>query len=130
MPKQVIYTALDYEAYKELEIAMKNFQESTHASAEGFYHKSIRLPIGDGVVMEFHGPLVMAGILPLNNPDGSDEDSLPFTDAEADAYDALREALKNVVAEVGGIQTEQVSVNISVSQDHPARCECEDCVAF
>lgn len=54
-----IYTSLDYEEYKALEAAILAFKETTHKSTGGFYHKSIRLPIGDNVI-EFHGPLVKA----------------------------------------------------------------------
>jgi len=57
----VMYTQMSYEDYKELEKAMKEFKETTHTTTTGFYHKSIRLPIGSGLIMEFHGPIVLAG---------------------------------------------------------------------
>jgi hypothetical protein len=54
-----IYTHLSYDDYKRLEQQMKAFSETTHTSTPGpFYHKSIRLQINDGLVMEFHGPNV------------------------------------------------------------------------
>jgi len=52
------YTHLSYEEYKALQKQMKAFEETTHKSTGGFYHKSIRLKISDGFIMEFHGPLV------------------------------------------------------------------------
>ena len=54
----VQYTHLSYEDYKKLEEQMKNFKETTHKSEGGFHHKSIRLRITEGFIMEFHGPLV------------------------------------------------------------------------
>lgn len=59
MNKSVVYIHLDYEGYKALEGQMKSFKETTHTSTpDGFFHKSIRLRVGDGLVFEFHGPLV------------------------------------------------------------------------
>ena len=54
----VQYIHLDYESFKSLEIQMKAFKETAHKSTGGFYHKSVRLKIGEGLIMEFHGPLV------------------------------------------------------------------------
>ncbi len=54
----VQYIHLDYEAYKSLEEQMRAFNETSHKSTAGFYHKSIRLRIGTSLIMEFHGPLV------------------------------------------------------------------------
>lgn len=54
----VQYIHLDYEAYKSLEGQMRAFEETSHESTGGFYHKSIRLRIGADLIMEFHGPLV------------------------------------------------------------------------
>ncbi len=54
----VQYTHLSYEEYKALQKQMKAFEETTHKSTGGFYHKSIRLVVSDGFIMEFHGPLV------------------------------------------------------------------------
>lgn len=54
----VQYIHLDHEAYKAMEKSMREFKETTHKSEGGFYHKSIRFPVGDGLIMEFHGPLV------------------------------------------------------------------------
>ncbi len=54
------YMRLDYRAYKALEDAMREFKETTHKGTEGHYHKSIRIPLGEGVEMEFHGPLVFS----------------------------------------------------------------------
>ena len=55
-----MYMSLSYEEYKALEAAMQEFNETVHSTTGGFYHKSIRLPVGDNVI-EFHGPLVLAG---------------------------------------------------------------------
>jgi hypothetical protein len=54
----VIYMHISYEHYKELERQMREFNETTHKSTGGFYHKSIRLKIDDSTIVEFHGPLV------------------------------------------------------------------------
>ncbi len=57
----VQYMSLPYEEYKELEQQMREFKETTHKSETGFYHKSIRLRINPNFIIEFHGPLVLAG---------------------------------------------------------------------
>lgn len=54
----VQYIHLDYESFKSLEEQMKAFRETSHKSTGGFYHKSVRLKVGAGLIMEFHGPLV------------------------------------------------------------------------
>lgn len=54
----VQYIHLDYESYKVLEEQMRAFEETSHKSTGGFYHKSIRLKVGPDLIMEFHGPLV------------------------------------------------------------------------
>lgn len=53
------YFHLSYESYKHLEEQMREFAETIHTTAPGaFYHKSIRLEIAPGLIIEFHGPLV------------------------------------------------------------------------
>jgi len=55
-----LYLRLTYDQYKELEHQLKNFKEleTTHTSTPGpFYHKSLRVKIGD-MTLEFHGPTV------------------------------------------------------------------------
>lgn len=55
----VLYIHIPYESYKYLERQMKTFSETSHTSTPGgFYHKSIRLQIDDGLILEVHGPLV------------------------------------------------------------------------
>lgn len=54
----VQYTHLSYEDYKRLEKQMKEFRETTHTTATGFHHKSVRLVINDGLIIEYHGPMV------------------------------------------------------------------------
>lgn len=54
----VIYMHLKYEDFKELERQMKEFRETTHKTTGGFYHKSLRVKVGDNLTLEFHGPLV------------------------------------------------------------------------
>lgn len=54
----VQYQHLNHEAYKKLEQQMKAFKETTHTTTGGFYHKSIRLEVEPGHIIEFHGPLV------------------------------------------------------------------------
>ena len=55
-----MYVSLSYEDYKNIEKQMRDFAETSHSTEPGFYHKSIRLKITDGLVLEFHGPLVKA----------------------------------------------------------------------
>lgn len=52
------YFHLTYEDYKNLEKQMKEFKETSHKTETGFYHKSIRLRLNSGTVLEFHGPPV------------------------------------------------------------------------
>ena len=47
----VQYVHLDHESYKAMETAMREFKETTHTSTGGFYHKSIRFPVGPGLIM-------------------------------------------------------------------------------
>jgi hypothetical protein len=54
----VLYLHVDYEAWKSVETQMRAFAETTHKTEGGFYHKSIRLRVGDDLVLEIHGPLV------------------------------------------------------------------------
>lgn len=54
----VLYLHVQYEEYKSLEQQMREFNETSHKSTGGFYHKSIRLMITDDLTIEFHGPLV------------------------------------------------------------------------
>ena len=57
---QPIYIPVPYENWKDLEDQMKKFKETTHTTTPGpFYHKSIRLKVSDGLVVEFHAPMVM-----------------------------------------------------------------------
>ena len=57
----VQYIALSYEDFKELEKQAKRFAETEHTSVEGFYHKSWRVKLPSGFVLEFVGPRVPAG---------------------------------------------------------------------
>jgi len=52
------YWHLSYESYKRVEAQMRAFNETTHTTTGGFYHKSIRIQLDDSTVIEFHGPLV------------------------------------------------------------------------
>jgi hypothetical protein len=54
----VLYIHLDCEGFKSLEKQARAFEETTHKSTGGFYHKSLRLKLGGGLTIEFHGPLV------------------------------------------------------------------------
>ena len=62
MSQTSLYLSISYEDYKDLEAQMRAFAETVHTSTGGFYHKSIRLQINPGLVMEFHGPLVKAAM--------------------------------------------------------------------
>lgn len=54
----VLYLHVNHEEYKEVERQMKEFKETSHKSTGGFYHKSIRMKIDEGLILEIHGPLV------------------------------------------------------------------------
>jgi hypothetical protein len=55
----VAYFHLSYEEYKGLEAQLRALKETTHTSVPGpFYHKSIRLRLNEGFIIEFHGPNV------------------------------------------------------------------------
>jgi hypothetical protein len=59
LPSATMYLQLGYDDYKQIEEQMKAFKETTHVSTPGpFYHKSIRIKVNDGLVVEFHGPNV------------------------------------------------------------------------
>lgn len=55
-----MYISMDHESYKAIEKQMKEFNETTHTTETGFYHKSIRIVLNEGTVIEFHGPIVKA----------------------------------------------------------------------
>ena len=54
----VMYIHLQYEEYKSLQRQMAEYEETTHTTVTGFYHKSIRLVINPDLIIEFHGPNV------------------------------------------------------------------------
>jgi len=59
MKAAIIYIHLPYEDYKNLEEQCRKFVETKHTtSGTAFYHKAFRVKVNDGLIMEFHGPLV------------------------------------------------------------------------
>ncbi len=54
-----MYFNLTYDQFKELEKAMKAFPETAHGEGTDYYHKAVRIPVGD-LTIEFHGPVVKA----------------------------------------------------------------------
>lgn len=54
-----IYARLDYRQYKHLEEQLRNWEqlETVHTSVDGYYHKALRIDIGD-VTLELQGPAV------------------------------------------------------------------------
>jgi hypothetical protein len=54
-----IYLALDYRAYKHLEDQLRRWEtiETHHTSVDGYYHKALRLELGD-LTLEVQGPAV------------------------------------------------------------------------
>ena len=57
-----LYLSLNYNQYKQLEEQLRNWEsiETTHMTMdERFYHKALRLDMGD-IVLEIQGPRVMA----------------------------------------------------------------------
>ena len=57
-----MYFQLSYEEWKELEKAMKEFNETSHGEGTEWYHKAVRIPVGEHLTIEFHGPGVKARI--------------------------------------------------------------------
>ena len=63
MTKRNMYLQLDYDDYKSLEDQLKRWSEieTSHETTDEhgrYYHKAIRLNIGDDLTLEFQGPLV------------------------------------------------------------------------
>lgn len=55
----IMYMHLSYEDYKSLEQQCKAWVETKHTTGgTAFYHKAMRVRINDGLIIEFHGPLV------------------------------------------------------------------------
>lgn len=54
-----IYARLDYRQYKHLEEQLRKWEalETSHTSVDGYYHKALRIEIGD-VTLEIQGPAV------------------------------------------------------------------------
>ena len=55
-----IYVNVDYEEYKALEQACREFVETSHGEGTEYYHKSFRFPLNKDTTVEIHGPLVKA----------------------------------------------------------------------
>jgi hypothetical protein len=58
-----VYLRLDYRQYKLLEQQLRHWEqvETTHTSVDGYYHKALRLDLGD-ITLEVQGPAVKAPI--------------------------------------------------------------------
>lgn len=54
-----VYLRLDYRQYKHLERQLREFErcETVHTTVTGYYHKALRLEIGD-ITLEIQGPAV------------------------------------------------------------------------
>ena len=54
-----MYLRLDYRQYKALEEQLRSWEktETVHTSVDGYYHKALRLDIGD-LTLEIQGPAV------------------------------------------------------------------------
>ena len=54
-----LYLRLDYRQYKALEAQLRRWEqvETVHTSVDGYYHKALRLDIGD-LTLEIQGPAV------------------------------------------------------------------------
>jgi hypothetical protein len=64
-----IYLRLAYREYKHLEQQLRNWQniETSHTTVDGYYHKALRLDIGD-ITLEIQGPAVREPIRESNEP--------------------------------------------------------------
>ena len=58
-----VYLRLDDRQYKHLEAQLRDWErvETSHTSVDGYYHKALRLDIGD-LTLEIQGPAVKAPI--------------------------------------------------------------------
>jgi len=58
-----IYLRLDYKQYKALEDQLRKWAEieTVHTSVDGYYHKALRLDIGE-ICLEIQGPAVKSPI--------------------------------------------------------------------
>jgi hypothetical protein len=58
-----LYLRLDYRQYKHLEQQLRDWDkiETSHTSVDGYYHKALRLDIGE-ITLEIQGPAVRAPI--------------------------------------------------------------------
>ncbi len=56
-----MYLRLTYRDYKALEEQLRHWEkiETTHTTVDGFYHKALRLDIGE-MTLEIQGPAVKA----------------------------------------------------------------------
>jgi len=63
------YVRLDYRQYKKLERQLETWKEieTTHTSVDGYYHKALRIEVGD-VTFEFQGPIVKEPIVEHYSP--------------------------------------------------------------
>lgn len=54
-----LYLRLDYRQYKVLEKQLRDWEtiETSHTTVDGYYHKALRLEIGD-LTLEVQGPAV------------------------------------------------------------------------
>ncbi len=57
-----MYFNLTYDQFKLLEKTMKEFPETSHGEGTEYYHKAVRIPVGD-LTIEFHGPVVKARVV-------------------------------------------------------------------
>ena len=55
-----MYFRLSYDEFKAMEKAMKEFPETSHGEGTEWYHMAVRIPVGEHLTIEFHGPGVKA----------------------------------------------------------------------
>jgi hypothetical protein len=62
-----LYLRLDYRQYKRLEEQLRNWEsvETSHTTVDGYYHKALRLDVGD-LTLEVQGPAVKE---PIREPE-------------------------------------------------------------
>jgi hypothetical protein len=111
-----VYLALDYRAYKHLEDQLRDWEriETSHTSVNGYYHKALRLEIGD-LTLEIQGPAVKAPPEPVEERRVKDDPLLPpwedrrgrvVTNVGPDQQDRAHELAHEHARKVSGVAEE------------------------
>ena len=93
-----LYMNLSYNEWKVMEAQMKAFKETEHGKGTEYYHKSLRITLGE-ITIEFHGPVVKARQLELHVEEKVSSFSSSSSENDRRAEDALDERQARTGAE-------------------------------